>query len=169
MTVAKVARYADDRFRQVLAGTDAQAFVREVATAGGQDPDIILAEVKRDTPAGRMILNLLGLDRRDVFPSHRPPDTIRANAICCVVDDLRHNGVVGQELYELAARCLAEPKLRKRHGVKLAGPAIMGKGRPPGPMTADAVREAYQIGRIGLLAKWLEAPKDPAVREPQPD
>lgn len=144
--------------RRVQPGRDAQDYLDAAAIRFGQSPAWIRKSVIRDTPAGRMILAMLGLTRGAVVPPNRPPDVFRALLIVSVVEDLVDAGRTETEAFADAPRYLADPKLRIRSQIGRGKGEALGKGGRF--MAASAVREAYRTARDrNLIAKlWFLAP-----------
>ncbi|MFD0935393.1 hypothetical protein [Methylobacterium trifolii] len=142
---------------RVRAGLDARAFVEAEAKRIGEDPVELLSLIKRDARAGRVILKILGLTRSAVFPAHRPTDEVRQAVIMAVVDGLIWRGETLSEACAKAPKLLAQPELRRK--AKLGGNAeimILGNGRPRGPMSSKAVRNAYEKARKASIQWFFE-------------
>lgn len=146
--------------RRVQPGRDAQDFLDAAAVRFGEKPAWIRQTVSRGTPAGRMILAMLGLTREAVFPPNRPADTPRARLIISVVEALLDAGRTEAEAFAQAPKYLAHPKLRARTHTGHGEGAVLGKGGKL--LTGAAVRHAYRTAReLGLTAKlWFVAAEE---------
>ena len=148
------ARWPDGRL--VLAGRDAVGFLDKTAESFGYRPAHIRDAIRRQSPAGLMILDLLGLTRESVMPRGRPADTPRAFLILGVVDDLLAKKCSEAEAFAKAPAYLNDPELRRRDGVGHGEDQVSGKGDHKPDMTPEAVREAYERGRsLMLSARWF--------------
>ncbi|GGH15952.1 hypothetical protein GCM10007036_16240 [Alsobacter metallidurans] len=142
-------------------GTAAVAHVRSCAERLGENADAIMDAIRNDTPAGRMILKLLGLQRSDVIFKNRPPDPLREQTIYAVVSQLVWEGASLQEAFKTAPALLADPNRRASRGaIGDTGLKVLGKFRNGDVhhLSPRAVRDAYwRYRKQGLANRYFVA------------
>lgn len=152
---------------KVDAGRDALNFLRAEAERHGETFEGLRHALAQNTPAARVLLAKMGLTHEALFGPGRPKDTPRLLLINAVVRDLMEAGRTESQAFKEAPPYLADPRLRKRHGIGVHVPGTAhGKGGSRPNMTPGAVADAYRDFRSRLGERFFDVIEDEAGVEP---
>ncbi|MCJ2088001.1 hypothetical protein MKK88_18725 [Methylobacterium sp. E-005] len=157
--------------RKVDAGRDALDFLAAEAKRyglSGEEIEELKHALAQDKPAARMLLAKMRLTREALFGPGRPKDTPRLLLINAVVRDLMEAGRTKAQAFKEAPPYLADPRLRKKHGIGVAVPGTAhGKGGDRPNMTPGAVADAYRDFQSTLGERFFDVIENEAGVEPE--